>query len=116
MDSIPDAIFGFATLLFFPLLGVLGLLKERSSRVLWVLVIAWTLLGGLALAAGHHPGSTRREFVRAWLIGIALGAGFLAVDWIRRRRRVARALKLCLAALAILVFARALVDYLGRYA
>lgn len=65
MDSIWAPLFGFATLLFFPLIGVLGLLKDRSSRVLWVLVGAWTLLGGLALAAGRHPGSTRREFARA---------------------------------------------------
>jgi len=116
VDSAWHVFFGFVALLLFPLLGLLGLLKRRASSTLLAVVLAWSVLGALALLARWHPGATREQFTHGWLVGVALGGCFLAVDWLRTRRKVSRWLKLGLAALTIAAFANALYDFLQRYA
>lgn len=115
METTWQAIFGFVTLLVFPLLGILALLKKRASPLLWTAVISWTVLGAIALALPWHPDVTREEFTHAWLVGCALGAAFLAVDWLRTRRRVAKWLKITIGLITIAVFATALRDYMLRF-
>ena len=115
METTPQAIFGFVTLLVFPLLGLLAMLKKRASPLLWTTVILWFALGGLALWIAWYPGLTREEFKHDWLIGCALGAAFLAVDWLRTRRKIAKWLKVTIGVITIAVFAKALHDFLLRY-
>jgi peptidoglycan/LPS O-acetylase OafA/YrhL len=116
MESTWRAIFGFVTLLVFPLLGLLGMMKQRASPALLAAVLAWTLLGALALLFHWHPGATREDFTHGWLVGVALGGGFLAIDWLRTRRKISRWLKVLIGAITIAVFVKALYDFLQRYA
>ncbi|MEO6707999.1 MAG: hypothetical protein ABI054_03590 [Planctomycetota bacterium] len=116
MEAIWPAIFGFVTLLVFPLLGVLGMLKHRASSLLLSAVLLWIALGSLALLLRWHPGATRNEFTHGWLVGVALGLGFLAIDWLRTRRKISRWLKILIAAITTAVFVKALYDFLQRYA
>jgi hypothetical protein len=116
VDDAWQVIFGFVTLLVFPLLGLLGMLKQRASPSLLAAVLAWSVLGALALLLRWHPGATRAEFTHGWLVGVALGGGFLAIDWLRTRRKIARWLKVLIGAITIAVFAKALADFLQIYA
>ncbi|HUR26577.1 MAG TPA: hypothetical protein VM509_00205 [Planctomycetota bacterium] len=116
MDDAWQVIFGFVTLLVFPLLGLLAMMKQRASPSLLAAVLAWSVLGALALLLSWHPGATREQFTHSWLVGVALGGGFLAIDWLRTRRKIARWLKILIGAITIAVFVKALVDFLHRYA
>ena len=116
MNATWQVIFGFVTLLVFPLLGLLGMMKKRASSTLLSAVLVWTILGALALLLKWHPGVTRTEFTHAWLVGMALGGGFLAIDWLRTRRKISRWLKIAIGAITVAVFAKALYDFLQRYA
>ena len=116
MESAWQWVFSFVTLLLFPLLGILGLLKSRASPVLASALLIWLVVGVVALARDWHPGLTRTEFVHGWLIGAGLGLCFLAVDRLRRKRKISRLLKLCLATLSVIVFVQALRDFLQRHA
>ena len=109
-------IFGFVTLLVFPLLGLLGMMKKRASPTLLAAVLAWTILGALGLLLKWHPGVTRTAFTHGWLVGVALGGGFLAIDWLRSQRKISRWLKLAIGAITVAVFAKALHDFLLHYA
>jgi hypothetical protein len=110
-----NAVFAFFTLLVFPLLAVLGTFKKRASPLLWTVVIAWILAGAFALGFEWYPGISRTDFLHGYLVGTALGLGFLAVDWLRSRREVAKWLKLAAGVLTLAVFAKALNDFLGLY-
>lgn len=71
-------------LLLVPTLGVLGLMDRRSA-----LVLRWTRCGSqaaLALATGRTIAWSQGRFLRVWLAGTALGAAFLGVEWLRRKR------------------------------
>ncbi len=116
MEPIWRVIFGFVTLLVFPLLALLGMMKKRASPTLLAAVLVWTVLGALALLLRWHPGATRAQIMHGWLVGVALGGGFLAIDWLRTRRKISRWLKLAIGAITTLVFAKALYDFLLRYA
>jgi hypothetical protein len=109
------AIFGFVTLLVFPLLGILAMLKQRASPALWSAVLLWFALGTIALLSAWHPGLTRAQFVHGWLVGGALGLGFLAIDWLRTRRKIARWLKIMIGLITVAVFVKALHDFIQRY-
>jgi len=115
VESVWHWVFSFVTLLLFPLLGILGLLKSRASPLLAAALLAWLLLGAVALASHWHAGLTRTEFVHGWLIGAGLGLCFLGVDRLRRKRKISRWLKLGLATLTVLVFVQALRDFLQRH-
>jgi hypothetical protein len=110
-----DAVFGFVTLLVFPLLGVLALFKRRASPMLWTAVGLWIVAGGLMLLLGRPAQAASAGFVRGWVVGTLLGCGFVAVDWLRTRRRVARWLQLAVALLTLAAFAKAVHDFLERY-
>ena len=115
METTWAAIFGFVTLLVFPLLGILAMLKQRASPLLWTMVLAWLALGALALVIPWHPGATRAQFTHAWLVGAALGLAFLAIDWLRTRRKIARWLKVTIGLITVAVFVKALHDFLLRF-
>ena len=115
VDSAWASLIGFVTLLLFPFLGILGLLKSRAGPLLLWAWLAWLAIGALALARGWHAGMTRGQFLHGWLVGLCLGGGFIAIDRLRRKRRISRWLKLGVAAMTVLVFAKALHDFLQRH-
>ncbi len=113
--GVGDAIFGFVTLLLFPLLGVLALFKQRASTLLWTAVGLWISIGGLSLFLQWPASAQGSGFLHGYLIGTLLGLGFLLVDWLRRRRKVAKWLKLGIALLTLAAFGKALHDFLQRH-
>jgi hypothetical protein len=115
VQAVPQALFDFVTLLVFPLLGILTLLKKRASPLLLGVVLSWLVLGACALIRHWHAGLTRARFTHHWLVGLALGIGFLAVDRLRRRKQISNWLKLVITTITVLVFARALHDFLLRH-
>jgi hypothetical protein len=106
----------FFVLLLLPTLGVLGLMHRRAIPVLRWTLIAWVAFGVVALASGHTLGWSSGQFLRRWLLGVALGAAFLAIAVLRTNRRVKPWLKIGLALLTLLAFARALMVFLERHA
>jgi hypothetical protein len=106
---------GFVTLLLFPFLGLLALLKKRAAPWLSTAVLGWLLLGALGLLTHRHFGLARATFYRAWLTGLALGCAFLLVLWLKNRRHIARWLKVSMALLTLTVFIKALLDFLHLY-
>lgn len=111
MPEVQHALIDFLSLLLFPFLGLLGLLRRRAIGWLVAAVIAWLVIGGAALAYHWNLGLDERRLQRAWLVGLALGAAFLAVTWLKDQRKVSRWLKLTMAAITLAVFVRALVDF-----
>lgn len=115
MPEIPSALIDFVSLLLFPFLGILGLLKRRAIGYLVAAVATWLVVGGVCLWSGWLLGLTEHRFLRSWLIGLALGAAFLAVVWLKSKRRVARWLKVTMAVITVAVFLRALVGFFQMY-
>ena len=58
----------------------------------------------------------QRAFLRGWLIGLGLGGAFLIVALASRDRRIKPWIRLALAALTVAAFARALWEFVARYA
>jgi len=115
-NQLPDLGHDFVALLLLPTLGVLGLMHRRAIPVLRWTLIGWVVFGAGALASGHTFSWSTGRFVRVWLLGIALGAAFLAIAVLRNNRRVKPWLKVGLALLTLLAFARALTVFLQRHA
>jgi hypothetical protein len=116
VDEFLRASVGFVTLLLFPLLGLLGLLKKRAIPALAITVGIWTVVGAIVLASGVPLGVNRARFRHDWLLGMVLGVAFLFVAWLRTRRKVSRWLKIAMAVITLAVFVRALADFLTDYA
>lgn len=116
MDGFLPALIDFTSLLVFPFLGVLALVKRRGMAYLIGLAGLWTVGGALFLLQGWTLGVPRAELERGWLVGVALAAGFLAVAWLKDQRKVSRWLKLGTAALTVIVFLRALQQFFLHYA
>lgn len=116
MDPSWNLLFGFVTLLVFPLLGMLSMLKKRASPTLWTAVLLWIALGAVGQLVSWPPSVDRTRLIHDWLVGCALGAAFLVVDWLRTRRRVARWLRISIGLVTVAVFVKALHDFLTRYA
>ena len=110
-----DAAFGFVTLLVFPLLGVLAMFKRRASPMLWAAVGLWVGGGGLMMLLGWPAAARGESFVHGYVVGTLLGFGFVVVDWLRTRRKVARWLKIVIGVLTLAAFVKALHDFLQRY-
>jgi hypothetical protein len=106
----------FFVLLMLPTLGVLGLMHRRAIPVLRWTLIGWTVFGLGALLTGHTFSWSAGRFLRLWLLGVALGAAFLGIAVLRNNRRVKPWLKVGLALLTLLAFARALLLFLERHA
>jgi peptidoglycan/LPS O-acetylase OafA/YrhL len=98
-----------------PFLGILGLLKRRAHPWLLGTLAAWTLAGAWLLLAGPVPPAERSRWTRAYFVGIVLGLLFLAIDKLRRKRAVARWLKIALALLTIAAFVKALMLFAAAY-
>jgi hypothetical protein len=94
---------------------VLALLRRRASLYLVGAALVWTLGGALILWWGFAPGLASPRLERSWLVGVALGAAFLLVHWLRQQPKVSRWLKLSMALLTFFVFAKALWDFWRRY-
>jgi len=116
VEGLAQAAFGFVTLLLFPLLGILGLLKKRAKPYLAGALAVWILLGAGSLASGWTFRLGRERFLRQWLVGVALLAAFLAVAWLKHKRKISRWLRLAMVAITVMVFAKALVEFLSSYA
>jgi hypothetical protein len=110
------AALGFVTILLFPLLGVLGLLKDRAIPWLACSLAAWTAAGAALIYSRVDLPIGRQRLLDVWLLGVALGATFLAVAWLRKQRRVSRWVKLAMGVLTLCVFAKALLDFVRLYA
>lgn len=106
----------FFVLLLLPTLGVLGLMNRRALPLLRWTLAGWVAFGLLALLSGRTFGWGTDLFLRRWLLGVALGAAFLAVATLRNHRRVKPWLKVGLALLTLLAFARALLLFFERHA
>ena len=115
MDRFLPALIDFASLLVFPFLGVLALTRRRGKAYLIAISLVWTLGGALALLMDWTFGVPRERLQHGWLVGVALAAGFLAVAWLKDRRKVSRWLKLGTALLTLAVFFRALQQFFVHY-
>lgn len=115
-SQLPSLGHDFVALLLLPTLGVLGLLHRRAIPVLRWTLVGWIALGAGALLTGHTFSWSAGRFLRLWLLGIALGAAFLAIAVLRNNRRIKPWLKIGLALLTFLAFARALLLFLERHA
>jgi hypothetical protein len=118
--GVPEWLWGFLSVLALPFLGVLALMRRRATPWFLALLGAWLLLG-LALALGWLAplgwgAGASRPWIGGWSIGLALCGCFLALAWLRERRRLGRYLELGLALLSIAAFVRALALYVQRYA
>ena len=116
IDPLPELASGFVTLLLLPTLGVLGLMQKRAIPVLAWTLVAWGVLGGIALYTHHTLEWSQRRFLHGWLLGLGLGSVFLLIAWLRNNPRIAPWLKLGLALVTVAVFARSLLQFLQRYA
>ena len=115
LENLPELASGFVSLLLLPTLGVLGLMQKRAIPVLaWTLGV-WTLAGGVALYLHETLGWSENRFLRTWVLGLGLGTTFLVIAALRNHKKVAPWLKLVLALLTVIVFARSLVEFLKRY-
>ncbi len=116
IGNLPELASGFVSLLLLPTLGVVGLMHRRAIPVLAWTLAAWVALGGLALWTRHTLTWSPSHFRRGWLIGLGLGAAFLAIALLNQDRRVKPWIRLALALLTVAVFARSLLEFVGRYA
>jgi hypothetical protein len=115
VDRFLHAFVDFTSLLLFPLIGVLALVKRRAVPYLIAVTLAWTLGGGLLLLQGWTFGLSRPRLEHAWLVGIALGAAFVAIAWLKEKRKVSRWLKVTMAVMTLLVFLQALWQFWTHY-
>ncbi|MCE9594218.1 MAG: hypothetical protein K8S98_08490 [Planctomycetes bacterium] len=115
MERFLHAFIDFASLLLFPFIGVLALVKRRALGYLVAATLVWTLGGGLLLFQNWTFGLSRPRLEHAWLVGIALAAAFLAIAWLKEKRKVSRWLKLTMAAVTLVVFLRALWQFFDHY-
>lgn len=115
VDRILPPLLDFTSLLIFPFLGVMALLKRRGWVYLVAMSVVWTFAGAVALLLDWTFGVPRARLEHGWLVGVALAAGFLAVAWLKEQRKVSRWLKLGTAALTLIVFLRALQQFFLHY-
>jgi hypothetical protein len=106
----------FVALLLLPTLGVIGLMHRRAIPVLRWTLVAWGVLGALALLTGQTLFWTRNRLLHVWGLGIALGSAFLLIAVLRNNRRVKPWVRYGLALLTLVAFVRALLAFLARYA
>ena len=116
MDHWFEAVVAFVTLLVLPFLGVLGLLKRRAQPWLLGTLAIWLVVGAVALSNDSWTGADRPRWVRIYALGLVLGLAFLTIEKLRRKRAVARWLKLVLAAITLAAFVRALMLFASAYA
>lgn len=116
IGDLPELASGFVSLLLLPTLGVVGLMHKRAIPVLGWTLVAWGVLGAVALATGHTLMWSQGRFLRIWALGLGLGAAFLFVALLNRDKRVKPWIRLGLALLTLAVFARSLYEFVTRYA
>lgn len=116
VDRFLPALIDFASLLVFPFLGVMALLKRRGIVYLVALSVVWTVGGAVLLLNGWTFGASRTRLEHGWLVGIALAAGLIAVAWLKDQRKISRWIKIVTATLTIVVFLRALQQFFHHYA
>ncbi len=115
IGHLPELASGFVSLLLLPTLGVVGLMHRRAIPVLVWTLVAWIGLGALGWWTEHTLTWTRQRFLRGWLLGIGLGAAFLLIALLNQDRRVKPWIRRALALLTVAVFARSLMEFVGRY-
>jgi hypothetical protein len=115
LGNLPELASSFVSLLLLPALGVIGLMHRRAVTVLGWTLLAWFLLGVVALATHHTAPWDTNHFLRVWGLGIALGTVFLLIAVLNRDKRLAPWIRLGLALLTVAVFARSLLEFVRRY-
>ena len=116
VDRFLPALIDFTSLLLFPFLGVMALLKRRGIPYLVALSVIWTLGGAFVLVQGWDLGVEHARVRNGWLVGVALAAGFLAVAWLKEQRKVSRWLKIGTVLMTLAIFLRALQQFFRHYA
>ncbi len=116
MNEFGHALIDFTSLLLFPFLGVMSLFKRRAQGYLVGAIAIWVLIGIVVAWNGWNVGASHARLTRTWLVGIALGAAFLSVAWLKDQRKISRWLKLATAAITLIVFCRALYEFFRHYA
>jgi len=116
IGDLPELASGFVSLLLLPTLGVVGLMHKRAVPVLGWTLLAWLVVGGIAVGLHHTWTWSENLFLRGWAFGLALGTAFLLVAVLHRDKRVAPWIRLGLAFLTMAVFVRSLLQFLQRYA
>jgi len=114
-DPLP-LIIGFVSLLLLPALGVAGLFRQKVTPVLSALLFAWLLGGVWALSTGWNAGLPAQRFLKLWLLGLVLGGGLLFIARLREKRRTWMWVRLVLGAMTVIVFIRALMEYVHTFA
>ncbi len=116
LSDLPELTSGFVTLLLLPTLGVIGLMNRRALPVLAWTVVAWGVLGGLALYTHHTLIWSRNRFLHGWALGLGLGTGFLVIAFLYADKRIKPWIRVGLALVTVVVFARSVLEFLERYA
>ncbi|NOT29994.1 MAG: hypothetical protein HOP15_06045 [Planctomycetes bacterium] len=115
IGDLPELASGFVSLLLLPTLGVVGLMHRRAIPVLAWTLVAWLVLGALALWTEHTLEWSRERFLRGWLLGLGLGAVILLIAVLKQDRRVKPWIRLVLALVTMAVFTRSLLEFVDRY-
>ena len=118
VHDVGPLVIGFLTLLLIPTIGVAGLTRKKLTPLLSIVVAAWGAIGAWALISSQPEvlGIARARFLKLWVAGLILGFGFLLVARLRERRKTWRWIKLALAVVSVVAFAKALLTYLDTYA
>jgi len=115
IGDLPELASGFVSLLLLPTLGVVGLMHRKAIPALAWTLLGWAVLGGVLLLTHHTLVWSETRFRRGWLLGMGLGAAFLAIALLHQDRRIKPWIRLGLACLTIAVFARSLWEFVERY-
>ena len=116
IGDLPELASGFVSLLLLPTLGVVGLMHKRAVQVLAWTLVAWLVIGAIALWTHHTWKWSGNRFMHGWVLGLGLGAAFLVIAALNRDKRIAPWIRLGLALLTLAVFARSLLQFFSRYA
>jgi len=116
LSDLPELTSGFVTLLLLPTLGVIGLMNRRAVAVLGWTLVAWLVLGAIALWTHYTWKWSENRFLHGWALGLGLGSAFLLIAVLNRDKRVAPWFRVGLALVTVTVFVRSLVQFLERYA
>ena len=127
-----DAFVGFVSLVVFPLLGVLSVLKIRVAPYLVALLVVWLLGGVIGIGGGVTPigkgdivtkeereawfrGPIVARMLRVWLTGLGIGSGLLLTTAFFEKWSQSPYYRIAWGALKIFTFLTGFVAFLRIY-